>query len=48
MQDRDELKIIRRYLHQHPELSFQEDNTQKYIISFFDKMNCKIYKVNVR
>ena len=45
MQDRDELKIIRRYLHQHPELSFQEYNTQKYIISFFDKMNCKIYKV---
>ena len=27
---------IRRYLHEHPELSFQEEQTAKYILDFYN------------
>ena len=32
---KDELKQIRRTLHQYPELGFEETNTSKYIKEFF-------------
>jgi len=35
----DEILQIRRYIHQHPELSFQEFNTSKYITSVLSKYN---------
>lgn len=34
----DEMVEIRRYLHQHPELSFHEEETAKYIASFYEKL----------
>ncbi|AIF42712.1 amidohydrolase [Virgibacillus sp. SK37] len=34
----EEMVEIRRYLHQHPELSFHETETAKYIASFYDKL----------
>lgn len=34
---KDELKEIRRTLHQYPELGFEETNTSKYIKDFLDK-----------
>lgn len=37
---------MRRYLHQHPELSFQETETAKYICSFYDKLSIP-YQANV-
>src|SRR5690625_7108030 len=37
---------IRRYLHQHPELSFQETETAKYICAFYEKLGIP-YKANV-
>src|SRR5690625_7940334 len=37
---------MRRYLHQHPELSFQETETAKYICNFYDKLGIP-YKANV-
>jgi amidohydrolase len=33
---------IRRYLHQHPELSFQEYETAKFIQSFYEKLNIEV------
>ena len=33
---------IRRYLHQHPELSFCEKETPKYIESFYEGKDCKV------
>lgn len=33
---------IRRYLHQHPELSFHEKETPKYIESFYEGKDCKV------
>ena len=38
----DEMVAIRRYLHQHPELSFQEYNTAKYIQSFYEKLQIEV------
>lgn len=38
----DEMVEIRRYLHQHPELSFQEVNTAKYIKSFYEKLGVEV------
>lgn len=35
----DEIKAHRRYLHQHPELSFNEINTSNYIQNFLEKEN---------
>lgn len=33
---------IRRYLHAHPELSFQEENTAKYIAEFYKDKPCDV------
>lgn len=33
---------IRRYLHQYPELSFQEKETPKYIADFYKDKDCKV------
>lgn len=41
-----EMVEIRRYLHQHPELSFQETETAKYISAFYEKLSIP-YKANV-
>jgi amidohydrolase len=38
----EEMVEIRRYLHQHPELSFKEDETAKYIHSFYEKLNIEV------
>lgn len=35
---------IRRYLHQHPELSFHEENTAKYIEDFYKDKDVKVTK----
>tara|TARA_Y100001968_G_C19445224_1_gene764978 strand:- start:364 stop:1572 length:1209 start_codon:yes stop_codon:yes gene_type:complete len=35
----EEIVSIRRWIHQHPELSFQEENTSKYICSILNKYN---------
>ena len=33
---------IRRYLHQHPELSFKEHETPKYIADFYKDKDCEV------
>lgn len=33
---------IRRYLHEHPELSFQEEDTAKYVADFYKDMDCDV------
>jgi amidohydrolase len=38
----EEMVAIRRYLHQHPELSFQEKETAKYIVSFYEKLDIEV------
>ncbi|PLR83757.1 amidohydrolase [Bacillus canaveralius] len=38
----EEMVEIRRYLHQHPELSFQETNTAEYIKSFYEKLGIEV------
>ena len=35
----EEIVNIRRWIHKHPELSFQEKNTSKYICSILNKYN---------
>lgn len=42
----DEMVSIRRYLHQHPELSFQEVQTAKYIGDYYRKIGVEV-KENV-
>ncbi|WP_066316811.1 M20 family metallopeptidase [Bacillus sp. FJAT-29814] len=37
-----EMVAIRRYLHQHPELSFQEKETAKFIQSFYEKLDIEV------
>ncbi|MBS4171902.1 M20 family metallopeptidase [Bacillus sp. FJAT-49736] len=37
-----EMVEIRRYLHQHPELSFKEVNTAKYIADFYKKLGIEV------
>jgi len=37
-----EMVEIRRYLHQHPELSFQEVNTANYIASYYEKLGIQV------
>ena len=32
---KDEIIQIRRFLHEHPELSFKEENTAQYIADFY-------------
>jgi amidohydrolase len=38
----EEMVEIRRYLHQHPELSFQEVQTANYIKSFYEKLGVEV------
>jgi len=38
----DEMVSIRRYLHQHPELSFQEYNTAGFIQDYYEKLNIEV------
>ncbi|WP_342041555.1 M20 family metallopeptidase [Bacillus sp. OTU2372] len=38
----DEMVSIRRYLHQHPELSFQEYNTARFIQDYYEKLNIEV------
>lgn len=38
----DEMVEIRRFLHQHPELSFQEVQSADYIKSFYDKLGVEV------
>ena len=33
---------LRRYMHQHPELSFQEYNTAKFIQAFYEKLQIEV------
>lgn len=42
----DEMVEIRRYLHERPELSFEETETAKYICQFYDQLNIP-YEKNV-
>ncbi|GIN84098.1 putative amidohydrolase YhaA [Heyndrickxia sporothermodurans] len=42
----EEMVVIRRYLHQHPELSFQEVQTAKYIADYYKKLGVDV-KENV-
>lgn len=42
----DEMQTIRRYLHMHPELSYQEFETAKYICNFYDELGIP-YEKNV-
>lgn len=39
---KDEIIEIRRYLHEHPELSFQEENTSRYIEEFYKGKDVKV------
>ncbi|MBM6615154.1 amidohydrolase [Desemzia sp. RIT804] len=39
---KDRMIEIRRYLHAHPELSFKEDKTSKYIQDFYQGKDCDI------
>jgi amidohydrolase len=41
-QRKDEMVAIRRHLHQHPELSFQEEKTAAYIEKFYQGKDIKI------
>lgn len=38
----DEMVSIRRYMHQHPELSFQEYNTANYIKDFYEQLKIEV------
>ena len=38
----DEMVSIRRHLHQHPELSFQEYNTARFIQDYYEKLNIEV------
>ena len=43
LQDKEERMIeIRRHLHEHPELSFKETETPKYIADFYKDKDCKV------
>ncbi|MBY7142128.1 amidohydrolase [Virgibacillus sp. NKC19-3] len=43
LEDRkDEMIAIRRYLHAHPELSFEEEKTAQYIIDFYKEKDVEI------
>lgn len=37
-----EMVSIRRYLHQHPELSFQETKTARYIVDFYKQLGVEV------
>ncbi|MDR7238992.1 M20 family metallopeptidase [Neobacillus drentensis] len=38
----EEMVDIRRFMHQHPELSFQEYNTAKFIQAFYEKLQIEV------
>jgi amidohydrolase len=38
----EDMVTIRRYMHQHPELSFQEYNTAQYIKEFYEKLGVEV------
>ncbi|MFK9094707.1 M20 family metallopeptidase [Bacillus salipaludis] len=38
----EEMVSIRRYMHQHPELSFKEYETAKFIQSYYEKLSIKV------
>ncbi|WP_419888758.1 M20 family metallopeptidase [Neobacillus niacini] len=38
----DEMVTIRRFMHQHPELSFQEFNTAQYIKKYYEKLGIEV------
>lgn len=38
----EEMVVIRRYLHMHPELSFKEEKTAKYIIDFYAELGVEV------
>ncbi|MDT2714295.1 amidohydrolase [Enterococcus gallinarum] len=40
--DEGEMIAIRRHLHQHPELPFQEKATAAYIKAYYEKLDCQI------
>src|SRR5699024_11933886 len=40
----DELIENRRHLHQHPELSFQEENTKNYIADYLENLGIEVKK----
>lgn len=42
-QYKDEIIEIRRYLHEHPELSFHEKNTSKFIKNYYKNLNCEVH-----
>ena len=39
---KEEMFKIRRHLHQHPELSFKETETAKYIAAFYEGKDAKV------
>ena len=39
---KEEIIEIRRYLHEHPELSFEEESTSKYIEEFYKGKDVKV------
>ena len=41
---KEEMIQIRRYLHQHPELSFQEEKTAQYIVDFYKGKDVEIQR----
>ena len=44
LEDRkEEIIEIRRYLHEHPELSFEEENTSKYIEEFYKGKDVEVH-----
>src|SRR5699024_12122318 len=43
----EQLKSWRRYLHQHPELSFQEVETAKYVATELEKIDNMVVHKNV-
>jgi metal-dependent amidase/aminoacylase/carboxypeptidase family protein len=38
----DRIIEIRRYLHAHPELSFQETKTAQYVADFYEGKDCEV------
>lgn len=43
---KDRIIEIRRYLHEHPELSFQEEETAKYISDFYKDVSVDSVETN--
>ena len=41
-QNKDEIIKIRRYLHEHPELSFHEKKTSEFIENYYRDLDCQV------